>query len=193
MRIIAGSKKGMKLFSPKTFISRPITDRVKESLFSVLLKYGLPAGKRVADLFCGVGSLGLEALSRGAESVAFIEKDNGIAKTLKRNIEKAGFIKEGKIFKTDAFKTGAWLIQNRKYDLVFVDPPYAAARTATKSSAIGCLLLLLNEQLNPGGFVVVRTEKNVNLLQSYGSLDVVECRKWGTMIVTILRLNKNDK
>ncbi|MCK5225492.1 MAG: RsmD family RNA methyltransferase, partial [Planctomycetes bacterium] len=56
MRIIAGSKRGMKLISPKTDISRPITDRVKESLFSVLYSYDLPDGKMVADLFCGVGS-----------------------------------------------------------------------------------------------------------------------------------------
>jgi len=75
MRIIAGSKRGMKLLSPKTGESRPITDRVKESLFSVLYKYDLPNGKMVADLFCGVGSLGLEALSRGAEFVTCFEKD----------------------------------------------------------------------------------------------------------------------
>ncbi|MHC4750685.1 MAG: RsmD family RNA methyltransferase, partial [Planctomycetota bacterium] len=66
MRIIAGSKRGMKLLSPKTQDSRPIIDRVKESLFSVLYKYDLPDDTMVADLFCGVGSLGLEALSRGA-------------------------------------------------------------------------------------------------------------------------------
>ena len=59
MRIIAGAKRGMKLFSPKAEVSRPITDRVKESLFSVLYKYNVPNGKIVAALFCGVGSLGL--------------------------------------------------------------------------------------------------------------------------------------
>ena len=69
----------MKLLSPKTQGSRPIIDRVKESLFSVLFKYDLPNGKMVADVFSGVGSLGLEALSRGAEFVTFVEKDPEVA------------------------------------------------------------------------------------------------------------------
>ena len=75
MRIIAGTKRGMKLVSPETRVTRPITDRVKESLFNVLQNYDLLAGARVADLFCGVGSLGLEALSRGAAFVTFVERE----------------------------------------------------------------------------------------------------------------------
>ena len=92
MRIIAGSKKGMKLLSPQTQSSRPITDRVKESLFSVLYKYDLPGGAIVADVFSGVGSMGLEALSRGAEFVTFVEKDPKVITVLKQNIEKAYII-----------------------------------------------------------------------------------------------------
>jgi 16S rRNA (guanine966-N2)-methyltransferase len=114
MRIIAGAKRGMKLLSPPRFClrqktrgSRPITDRVKESLFSVLYKYDLPGGKMVADLFCGVGSLGLEALSRGAEFVTFVEKDPKVIATLRKNIEKAGFAGESKVIRADAFKIGA--------------------------------------------------------------------------------------
>src|SRR4030042_6225825 len=78
MRIIAGSKKGMNLFSPRLDISRPITDRVKESLFSVLYKYDLPQGATVADLFSGGGSQGLESLSRGAGFVTFVERDRDV-------------------------------------------------------------------------------------------------------------------
>ena len=69
MRIIAGKKRGLQLLSPKGDISRPITDRVKESLFSVLYKYDIPAEMVVADIFSGVGSIGLEALSRGANAL----------------------------------------------------------------------------------------------------------------------------
>ncbi len=107
MRIIAGTKRGMNLFSPPTYESRPITDRVKESLFNVLWNYGLPEDKIAADLFCGVGSLGLEALSRRAEFVTFVEKNPKIAAVLKRNIEKAGFVRESKVVMADAFKIGA--------------------------------------------------------------------------------------
>jgi 16S rRNA (guanine966-N2)-methyltransferase len=189
MRIIAGAKRGMKLFSPKTDASRPITDRVKESLFSVLYKYDLPGGKIVADLFCGVGSLGLEALSRGAEFVTFVEKDPNIIATLKKNIEKAGFVGESKIVRADAFKIGA-PISERKYDLVFVDPPYSATRETKEGSPLSKLLVLLTEQLSPDGIVIVRTEKRTELLEQYGQLGVIERRQWGSMAVTILRKKK---
>ncbi|MBN1391292.1 MAG: RsmD family RNA methyltransferase [Sedimentisphaerales bacterium] len=175
----------MKLLSPKTDVSRPITDRVKESLFDILWNYGFPEGKVVADLFCGVGSLGLEALSRGAEFVNFVEKDPNIIATLKKNIEKAGFAGESKAIKADAFKIGAPAYE-QKYDLIFVDPPYAASKETKEDSPLGKLLILLNEQLSPDGIAVVRTEKRIELMKQYGRLEAIERRQWGTMAVTIL-------
>jgi len=185
MRIIAGAKRGMKLLSPKTDVSRPITDRVKESLFNVLWNYGFPEDKIAADLFCGVGSLGLEALSRGAEYVSFVEKDRNVIATLKKNIEKAGFAGESKVVRADAFKVGA-PVNERKYDLVFVDPPYSATRETKEGSPLGKLLVLLTEQLSQNGIVVVRTEKQIELVERYSLLKVIERRQWGTMAVTIL-------
>ena len=191
MRIIAGSKKGMKLLSPKTDVSRPITDRVKESLFDVLCKYDLPAGKCVADLFSGVGSLGLEALSRGAEFVTFVEKALEVAKILERNIEKAGFVNQSKVIMTNAFKFASGLTEGgQNCDLVFVDPPYAATRDVTERSQLGMLLNTLAEKLNPNSFVVVRTDKQTELFQRYGRLKVIERRRWGSMAVTILKQEK---
>ncbi len=187
MRIIAGSKRGMKLISPKTDISRPITDRVKESLFSVLYSYDLPDGKMVADLFCGVGSMGLEALSRGAEFVTFVEKDPEIASILKKNIEKAGFANVSKVKMTNAFRAGAPVgLQRKKYDLVFVDPPYPTTKNVQAESALSGLLNLLPEQLSEDGIVVVRTHKSVELLEEYGQLKVLQRRVWGTMAIVIL-------
>ena len=199
------------MLSPKTQDSRPITDRVKESLFSVLYKYDpapvavqgdLPpflssdrrhGGKLVADLFCGVGSLGLEALSRGAEFVTFVEKDPKIIKILEKNIEKAGFIKKSKVVRADAFKTGA-LSDEQKYDLVFVDPPYSTTREIKEGSPLSELLVILQEQLAPNGIVVVRTNRRTELLsaghltvEQYGRLQIIEQRRWGTMAVTILQ------
>jgi len=191
MRIIAGTNKGMNLLSPKTQISRPITDRVKESLFSVLYKYDLPEGAIVADLFCGVGSLGLEALSRGAKFVTFVEKDQRIAATLKKNIEKAGFAKESKVIRANAFVIGAVVEPGMdKYGLVFVDPPYAASVNVKADSPLGTLLELLSEQVAASGIVIVRTSQDVNLLEQYGQFQVVEWRRWGTMAVTILEKSK---
>ena len=186
MRIIAGDKRGMKLFSPKTDLSRPITDRVKESLFNVLRKYDLPADKVVADLFSGVGSLGLESLSRGAKFVTFIEKDPKIAEILKRNIEKAVFIDCSKIIKADAFKIGA-TVDKQNYDLVFVDPPYAMTMQTGKGSSLYKLLDMLSYQVVKDGFVVVRTQENIQLLQQYNRFTAIERRRWGTMAVTILK------
>jgi 16S rRNA (guanine966-N2)-methyltransferase len=189
MRIIAGTKRGMKLLSPKTDLSRPITDRVKESLFSVLYKYGMPEDKKVADLFCGVGSLGAEALSRGARFVTFIEKDPKTLAVLSKNIEKAGFADRSKIIRADVFKI-AGRADRQKYDLIFVDPPYSATSLTANGSPLAKLLDALNQQLAPDAIAVVRTRKGTELLEQYGQLKVIEQRQWGTMTVTILQWRK---
>jgi len=193
MRIIAGTKRGMTLLSPKTDSSRPITDRVKESLFNVLFNYGLPGGRPVADLFCGVGSLGLEALSRGAKFVTFVEKDERIIATLKKNIEKAGFAKDSKVVRANAFAVGATLaVGAERYKLIFVDPPYAATDIADSDSPLGRLLDVLSEQVADDAMVIVRTRSDVSLLNQYGPFRIAERRQWGTMAVTILTNAKSD-
>jgi 16S rRNA (guanine966-N2)-methyltransferase len=186
MRIIAGTKRGMKLLSPKTDLSRPITDRVKESLFSVLYKYGMPEGKMVADLFCGVGSLGAEALSRGARFVTFVEKDPKTITVLTKNIEKAGFTDRSKAIRADAFKI-AGRADRQKYDLVFVDPPYSTSSQTANGSPLANLLNALNQRLAPDAIAVVRTRKEIELPEQFGRLKVIERRRWGTMNVTILQ------
>lgn len=177
----------MKLLSPPTRGSRPITDRVKESLFSVLYGCDLPAGAVVADLFCGVGSLGLEALSRGARFVTFVEKDPKTIAMLERNIEKAGFVQNTKVIRTDAFRVAPAVGTGEDdYNLVFVDPPYADSMDVGPDSRLADLLSIWTEQVAADGIVVVRTSEHVSLLDRYGSFQTVERRKWGTMAVTIL-------
>lgn len=176
------------MLSPKTRVSRPITDRVKESLFSVLYKYDLPEGAIVADLFCGVGSLGLEALSRGAEFVVFVERDRNIIAILKKNIENAGFVKDSTVIRTDAFRIGTMAdIGGRKYDLVFVDPPYTSSMNVQPGSLLVDLLDVLGDWITGDGIIVVRTALDVSLPEQYNRLQVAERRQWGTMAVTILR------
>jgi 16S rRNA (guanine(966)-N(2))-methyltransferase RsmD len=191
MRIIAGSKRGMKLLSPATRVSRPITDRVKESLFSVLYEYDLPAGAVVADLFCGVGSLGLESLSRGARFVTFVEKDPKTVATLERNIEKAGFVQNSKVITTDAFRVAPAVGTGEEdYSLILIDPPYADSMNAGADSPLADLLDLWVDQTAANGIVIVRTSKKMNLLDRYGCFKTQERREWGTMAVTILTKNK---
>ncbi len=174
------------MLGPKAQVSRPITDRVKESLFNVLYKYDLPNGEMVADLFCGVGSLGLEALSREAVSVTFVEKDPKIIAVLEKNIEKATFVKQSKVIRANAFKIGA-PVDQKKYGLVFVDPPYAHTRDVGAGSPLSGLLTLLGEQVATDGIVAVRTYKHTELLEQYGRLEIIDRRQWGTMAVTILQ------
>jgi 16S rRNA (guanine966-N2)-methyltransferase len=183
MRIIAGTKRGMNLFSPEGKVSRPITDRVKESLFNVLYKYNLPAGAVIADIFCGVGSLGLEALSRGAEFVTFIERDIKIASVLKKNISKAGFNECSRILNTDAFKVVDKIDDSdrRKCNLIFVDPPYVQTSRNDENSKMAGLINSLPGQLSPGGIVILRTASTTILSEQYGQLKMLERRQWGTM------------
>jgi 16S rRNA (guanine966-N2)-methyltransferase len=184
----------MRLFSPKGYeTTRPITDRVKESLFSVLYKYDVIEGKLIADLFCGTGSLGLEALSRGAKWVCFVEKNRKVADILNKNVSKSGFIAQSKVICANAFKIGAPAGEGlEKCDLVFVDPPYEMSYDTEADSRLGKLLEQLAQQLKDEGIVVVRTSERSKLLEKYGKLTVVDRRNWGTMNIAILQLACQD-
>ncbi len=190
MRIISGSKRGMKLLPPKNYDTRPITDRAKESLFSVLYKYDVIEAGIVADLFSGTGSMGLECLSRGAKWVTFCEKDAKVVEILNKNIEKAVFVAESKVIRANIFKIGAPLLPadfgDEKYNLVFVDPPYKMAYETGIESRLGKLLVMLCEQAAEGAIIVVRTNKRAELLENYGTLNIIDRREWGTMAVTLL-------
>ncbi len=194
MRIIAGTKRGMKLFSPDTNTTRPITDRVKESLFNVLQNYDLLAGARVADLFCGVGSLGLEALSRGAEFVTFVETNAEVIATLEKNIAKAGFGTQSRVVRASVFRMGAPVGPgDRRYDLVFVDPPYATTQEVGEHSSLAELLHVLQDQVVPRGVVVVRTHRSTPVLEEYGPFRAVDRRQWGTMSIVLLQAKADEQ
>jgi len=193
MRIIAGTKRGMKLVSPGTDATRPITDRIKESLFNVLQSYDLLAGARVADLFCGVGSLGLEALSRGAAFVTFVEKNDEVLAVLEKNIAKAGFGGQSRVVRASAFRVGAPVEPGGpRYDLVFVDPPYAATQEVGAGSALAELLQVLENQVVAKGVVVVRTHAGVAVQEDYGPFHAVDRRHWGTMAIVLLQARADE-
>jgi len=132
--------------------------------------------------------MGLEALSRGARFVTFVEQDPMIISVLKRNIEKADFLKESEIIRANAFKFGVSSNPDRqKYNLVFVDPPYATTMDTKASSPLSDLLDSLGPQVAPKAIIVVRTDQKVSLLEQYGELKIIERSRWGTMAVTILQ------
>lgn len=120
MRVIAGSLKGRRLVCPKGIDVRPTTDKVKEAMFGAL-QFDLP-GAKVLDAFAGTGALGIEALSRGAAYVDFVEKDPESLRALRDNLSP---VDKGRytLFKGDVFKLAPRL---GKYDIVILDPPYDA-------------------------------------------------------------------
>ena len=150
MRIITGKVKGLKLKTPKGFSTRPTADRVKESVFNVLNgMLDFSEVNAVLDVFAGTGSLGIESLSRGASSVTFI--DFATADIIAENLRRAKFTDVATILRGD-FATSIKKIskQNKKFDLIFIDPPYKknlAERTLE--------LIAAHELLSEGGLVVV--------------------------------------
>lgn len=137
MRIIAGRLRRRRLLTRGGLVTRPITDRVKETLFARLEPTF--AGPRVADVFAGTGTLGLEALSRGARSVVFIEQDRESAELLRRNVEALGVTDEVLCWQTDALRSSyrpQGVDPFLPYDLIFFDPPYRLVPTLRDGSPL---------------------------------------------------------
>jgi 16S rRNA (guanine966-N2)-methyltransferase len=123
MRIIAGKYKGRTVKFPKSNLVRPTTDKNKESIFNFLANQIDFDGIRVLDIYAGSGSLGLEALSRGASEVHFVEKDFHVSKMLEENINSLNAKNECKIFRMEAIRFSK-IKEHEKYNLILADPPF---------------------------------------------------------------------
>ncbi len=149
MRIIAGSRKGARIFAPKGRDTRPTSDRVREAAFNLI---GPLEGARVLDLYAGSGAMGLEALSRGAVRVTFVESDRDAVAAIRRNLDKLD-LAGAEIAHQDAVRrVVADGSSGKLYDLVLIDPPYdMLTRSLTKLS------LSLPAVVAPEGLVVVES------------------------------------
>lgn len=148
MRIVGGRLRGRRLDVPEGDAIRPTTDRVRESLFNILASQGVLDGARVLDAFAGTGALGIEALSRGAATVTFLDTAPASLALIRRNL--AAFDLEADVERCDATRPGA--PKERFHDLVFLDPPYgkglgekAAQALAAKGWLAAEALLVLEE------------------------------------------------
>ena len=119
MRVIAGSAKGRPLRPPRTSATRPITDRAKESLFNILTPR--IAGQRFLDLFAGTGSVGIEALSRGATSATFVERSAPALAGIRHNLDVTGLAVRAEVVGRDVF--GYLRVPPAPFDVIFVAPP----------------------------------------------------------------------
>ncbi len=187
MRIIAGEFRGSTLFSPKGENTRPLLDRVKESLFSIW--GGKLEGLRVLDLFAGTGSLGLEAISRGAIHCTFLEGDAHALESLRRNIEKFKIETRVRVLKADAI---SWQPKEpEQFDLFFYDPPYkllrgsAALRTKTIQRFANLFSTLGKEEAR-GMFHFPRDLLDRSELANIPNLDL---RNYGTSSIALGKKN----
>jgi len=150
VRIIAGSRKGARIFGPKGLDTRPTGDRTREAAFNLI---GPVDGATVLDLYAGSGAMGLEALSRGAEHATFVEKDRAAADTIVRNLDKLGLV-GATVLREDAPRAlAADVVAGRRYDLVLIDPPYRLL-----AGLLPTLSAYLPSIVAPNGIVVVESD-----------------------------------
>lgn len=148
MRVIAGTCRGLKLKAPQGNTTRPTSDRVKESLFNILSSTRTFDGVCVLDICAGTGSLGIEALSRGAVSCSFIENDRNVVEVLEKNLTISGFAQISEIIAMEALNALRLLAgRGRRYDLVFFDPPYESGLYASVPELLCSQGLLLSDSL----------------------------------------------
>lgn len=174
MRIIAGQARGRKIHAPEGRGTRPMTDRARESTFNMLHSLGGLHGARVLDLYAGSGSLGLEALSRGAERVTFVEADRRAIAALERNVRELGFVDRASV------RVGSvphLLATLEPAEVAFCDPPYADDPWPGLLAGV------------PAPLVVAHTESELGVPDGW---DVLRQRRYGRAVVTILERQPAD-
>ena len=181
MRIISGKAKGTNLYTLKGNQTRPTTDRAKEALFNIL---GVQiVGTKVLDLFAGSGAVGLEAASRGAETVILSDKSKQAINIIKRNIEKTHLEKETKVYNLDFEKTLKTKIKE-KQDYILLDPPYQSD-LLYKSVQI----ILKEDLLKETGTIIAETDNLEETKQKLENLkiNIIDIRKYGKNQFLFLR------
>lgn len=168
VRIIAGSARGRRLVVPDGANTRPTTDRVREATFNALYSMGAIEDATFVDLFAGSGALGLEALSRGAAEVTFVERDRAALAAIRTNIETLGFGDRTSVVSADSMR---WILTADAYDVVLADPPYDFDQWPSLQASARCELLVIES-----GAPVEPIEPRVLLRE----------RTYGSTVVSIL-------
>tara|TARA_B100000787_G_scaffold88555_1_gene65420 strand:+ start:366 stop:932 length:567 start_codon:yes stop_codon:yes gene_type:complete len=158
MRIISGNFKGKKILLPKNKLTRPLKDLTKESIFNIikhskLLDINLE-NSNILDLFSGVGSFGLECLSREAANVTFLESYKDVLTVLKKNIDNLKMQSCSKIIERDIFVENTLKSLNNRFEIIFIDPPYKERKLPNLLSTIIKLKLLKDK-----GIIIIHRHK----------------------------------
>jgi len=173
MKIVAGKNRGNKLKSPKGLSIRPTSQKVREALFDIIGTY--IQGACFLDLFAGTGAVGIEALSRGAKKVIFIEKELRCIKIIKENLEKTKNSEYAIVYKID-FLSGLKTLAKKNYllDYIFLDPPYNIGLANTSLSEISKLAIL-----NKSGLVIAQHYKRETVNDEFKNLKLFKQKKYG--------------
>jgi len=181
MRVIAGSARGRRLETVPGWSVRPTADRVKEALFSMLLSRVSLDDARLLDLYAGSGGLGIEALSRGAAHVVFVEQDRAARQVLERNLGRCGCADRATVLGLPAQRALAELERRgATHDGVLLDPPYGRRLAATTLAALGAGLLLAD-----GAWVVAEHHVDDALAGEYGELRLTASKRYGSTALTL--------
>ena len=175
MRVISGSARGLKLSTIDSLDTRPTLDRVKEAIFSILLPY-IPSS-HCLDLFAGSGALGIEALSRGAESAVFVDANQKCISVIEQNVKKARLEDKSSILNQDfaSYLKGC----HRHFDIIFLDPPY-------KMDRLDEILTLIshNSVLAKDGIILLETDEGAEV--NHSAFNVIKQKKYGRVNVFVL-------
>lgn len=171
MRVVAGELRGRKLRTPPDDRARPTTDRVREALFNALGSLDALAGEQVLDLFAGTGALGIEAISRGAAHVSFVEQDRRMAGVLGDNLSDLGIEDRATVHVGDALRWLADRPADERFGLVLLDPPYAFDGWTSLLEAL------------PAPLAVIESDRLPDLPPAWG---VVRQKRYGGTIVAIV-------
>lgn len=178
MQVLTGKVKGKKLKVPSSKRVRPTTSRVKKSIFD---KLGNIDGLKALDLFAGSGSLGIEALSKNASYVTFVEKDSSSVRMINENIQNCGFENYAKVINSDYKKALKYFTRkNEKFDLIFFDPPYEIFNEASPLELFEDSSMVLSSL----GTIVMEHNREINLEIPDFEL---ETKKYGGTNITFFR------
>ena len=184
LRVIAGVAKGHKLNTLKGDATRPTMDKVKGAIFNIIAPR--IEGAAVLDLFSGSGSLGIEALSRGANSAVFVDKSRKSTDIIKENLVHTKLINKGVVINKDVCEACNILAKDlTKFDIIFMDPPY------NKNFVQKTLIFLDNSGiLDRDGIIIVEHSKEDELPDVIGSFEGVRYKKYGITIISFYQLKK---
>lgn len=178
MRVITGKARGVQLKTPDGMLTRPTADRVKEALFSII-NFDIP-GARVLDLFGGTGQLGIEALSRGAQSAVFVDAREESCKLIKENLRRTKLEQSGRVTRSDYL---AYLERCREqYDIIFLDPPYAEVFLENSLKRITEI-----DILQSNGIIVTERPLGKELPWEFDGFTRSRDYKYGKTLLTIYR------